>query len=47
MKLADRTLKGLPAANQGGNPFMNNTNEFIFFTPHPPFPLKGGGLRRG
>jgi hypothetical protein len=24
-----------------------NTNELIFFTPHPPLPLKGGGLGRG
>ena len=24
-----------------------NTNELIHFTPHPPLPLKGGGLRRG
>ena len=25
----------------------SNTNELIHFTPHPPLPLKGGGLGRG
>jgi hypothetical protein len=24
-----------------------NTNEIIHFTPHPPLPLKGGGLGWG
>jgi hypothetical protein len=24
-----------------------NTSELFYFTPHPPLPLKGGGLERG
>ncbi len=26
---------------------LTNTNELIFFTPHPPLPLKGEGLPCG
>ena len=29
------------------NLFFINTNTLIYFTPHPPLPLKGGGLGRG
>jgi hypothetical protein len=27
--------------------YLLNTNVLIYFTPHPPLPLKGGGLGRG
>jgi hypothetical protein len=29
---------------KGEDYVLINTNELIFFTPHPPLPLKGGGL---
>jgi heterodisulfide reductase subunit B len=28
-------------------PLLTNTNAIIYFTPHPPLPLKGGGLGWG